>query len=58
MCNGNAMLINSDTTSMYLKMQNRKKEEAAAESSAMGAASSMDFMDLTDKEHAEFRYVF
>lgn len=45
--------------SFYLWGQNRKKERAAA--SALPQATfgvSPDFMDLTDKEHPEFRYVY
>ena len=46
-------------SSVYLRFQNRKKERAAAsgDTGDHGLLTS-DFMDLTDKEHPDFRYVF
>ena len=48
----------SNCRSVYLKYQNRKKAQAAAsETHAQQDALAYDFLDLTDKEHAGFRYV-
>ena len=50
----------ANSTSVYLKYQNRKKIQAPAASEAGGRQDTLayDFLDLTDKEHAGFRYVF
>ncbi|KAJ9137556.1 Pantothenate transporter [Pleurostoma richardsiae] len=45
--------------SLYLMYQNRKKERAAASNEAHAGQDALayDFLDLTDKEHAGFRYL-
>jgi ACS family allantoate permease-like MFS transporter len=44
--------------SMYYYVENRKRERRAASAAPGLDDITYDFLDLTDKEHVGFRYVY